>query len=152
MTDIVPFQIAVPDAVLDDLRHRLTNTRWPEAECVDDWSQGIPLGYARDLAAYWADGYDWRAREAALNRFDQYVTEIDGLVIHFIHQRSPHPEALPLIITHGWPGSIPASPLPEPRGACRRMRTACPSPIAASTWWSARGCSTRSTTYPARWL
>ncbi|GCA96619.1 epoxide hydrolase [Mycolicibacterium sp. NCC-Tsukiji] len=106
MTDIAPFQIAVPDAVLDDLRHRLTNTRWPEAECVDDWSQGIPLGYTRDLAAYWADGYDWRAREAALNRFDQYVTEIDGLDIHFIHQRSPHPEALPLIITHGWPGSI----------------------------------------------
>ncbi|MUM34051.1 epoxide hydrolase 1, partial [Mycobacterium sp. CBMA361] len=106
VTDIAPFQIAVPDEVLDDLRHRLSNTRWPEAECVDDWSQGIPLSYTRDLADYWANGYDWRAREAALNRFDQYVTEIDGLDIHFIHQRSPHADAFPLIITHGWPGSV----------------------------------------------
>ncbi len=106
MTDIAPFQIAVPDEVLDDLHRRLSNTRWPEAECVDDQSQGLPLAYTRALADYWADGYDWRAREARLNRFDQYVTEIDGLDIHFIHQRSPHPDALPLIITHGWPGSI----------------------------------------------
>jgi len=73
---------------------------------VDDWSQGIPLSYTRDLARYWADGYDWRTREAALNRFDQYTTEIDGLDLHFIHQRSPHPDAMPLLITHGWPGSI----------------------------------------------
>lgn len=100
------FHIAVPDDVIDDLRRRLANTRWPEAECVDDWSQGIPLGYTRSLAQYWADGYDWRTREAALNRFDQFTTEIDGLELHFIHQRSPHPDALPLIITHGWPGSI----------------------------------------------
>ncbi|TDH57120.1 epoxide hydrolase family protein [Mycobacterium talmoniae] len=100
------FRIDVPDHVLIDLRRRLANTRWPEAECVDDWSQGIPLAYTRDLADYWASGYDWRAREAALNRFDQFVTEIDGLPIHFVHQRSPHPNAFPLIITHGWPGSI----------------------------------------------
>ncbi|CPR03286.1 epoxide hydrolase [Mycobacterium bohemicum DSM 44277] len=101
-----PFRIAVADDVLDDLRSRLARTRWPEAECVDDWSQGIPLAYTRALADHWADVYDWRARETALNRFDQYVTEIDGLDIHFIHQRSPHDGAFPLVITHGWPGSI----------------------------------------------
>jgi len=101
-----PFRIAVPDDDLDDLRRRLARTRWPEPECVDDWSQGIPLDYTRELAAYWADGYDWRAREALLNRFDQFTTDIDGLDIHFIHQRSPHDDAFPLIITHGWPGSI----------------------------------------------
>lgn len=103
---ITPFRIDVPDSVLDDLRRRLTDTRWPEPECVDDWSQGIPLAYTRSLADYWAGDYDWRTRETALNRFDQYTTEIDGLDLHFIHQRSPHPDALPLVITHGWPGSI----------------------------------------------
>ena len=76
------------------------------SECVDDWSQGIPLTYTRELADYWHNGYDWRTREAALNRFDQFTTEIDGLDIHFIHQRSPRTDAFPLIITHGWPGSI----------------------------------------------
>ncbi|MBV5247117.1 epoxide hydrolase 1, partial [Mycolicibacterium sp. PAM1] len=101
-----PFSIHVADDVLDDLRTRLSRTRWPEAECVPDWTQGIPLGYTRELAAYWADGYDWRSREAALNRFDQFVVEIHGVDIHFIHQRSPHQEAFPLVITHGWPGSI----------------------------------------------
>jgi pimeloyl-ACP methyl ester carboxylesterase len=106
MPEIRPYRIEVPDAVLDDLKERLARTRWPEAEPVDDWSQGIPLAYTRDLAAYWADGYDWRSREAALNRFDHYLTEIDGLDIHFIHQRSPHDDALPLLITHGWPGSV----------------------------------------------
>jgi pimeloyl-ACP methyl ester carboxylesterase len=106
MTAINPFRIAVPDDVLDDLRERLARTRWPERECVDDWSQGIPLDYTRELATHWADGYDWRAREAALNRFDQFTTDIDGLTIHFIHQRSHRDDAFPLIITHGWPGSI----------------------------------------------
>jgi len=106
MTAITPFRIAVPDDVLDDLRQRLARTRWPERECVDDWSQGIPLDYTRELAAYWADGYDWRVREAALNRFDQFTTDVDGLEIHFIHQRSRRDDAFPLIITHGWPGSI----------------------------------------------
>ena len=106
MNEIRPYRIAVPDDVLTDLRDRLARTRWPERECVDDWSQGIPLDYTRELAGYWAHDYDWRAREAALNRFDQFVTEIDGLDIHFIHQRSSNPDALPLIITHGWPGSV----------------------------------------------
>ncbi|MDA3038289.1 MAG: alpha/beta fold hydrolase [Actinomycetota bacterium] len=105
-TDIAPFTIAVPDAVLDDLRQRLNNTRWAEKEVVDDWSQGIPLTYLKEVCEYWATDYDWRAREAALNRFDQFTTEIDGLSIHFVHQRSPHPGAIPLLITHGWPGSI----------------------------------------------
>ena len=104
--EISPFVIAVPDTVLDDLRQRLHNTRWPEAELVDDWSQGIPLAYLKEVCEYWAQTYDWRAREAALNRFDQFITAIDGLDIHFVHQRSPHPDALPLLITHGWPGSI----------------------------------------------
>ncbi|EUA30980.1 alpha/beta hydrolase fold family protein [Mycobacterium xenopi 3993] len=106
MTEVRPYRIDISDDVLADLRLRLARTRWPEAECVDDWSQGMPLGYTRDLAGYWADGYDWRSREAALNRFDQFITEIDGLDIHFIHQRSPHRDAFPLLITHGWPGSI----------------------------------------------
>lgn len=108
MTDslIRPFRIAVPDADLDDLKQRLSRARWPEPECVDDWTQGIPLSYTRDLAEYWATEYDWRSREAALNRFDHYTTEIDGLDIHFIHQRSTREDAFPLVITHGWPGSI----------------------------------------------
>jgi pimeloyl-ACP methyl ester carboxylesterase len=103
---VTPFRIDVPDAQLEDLRDRLRRTRWPERETVDDWSQGVPLGYLRDLCQYWADKYDWRSSEARLNRFAQYRTEVDGLGIHFIHARSPHPDALPLVITHGWPGSI----------------------------------------------
>lgn len=106
MGDIRPFRIAIADEDLADLRDRLHRTRWPERECVPDWSQGIPLDYTRELARYWADDYDWRQREARLNSFDQYLTEIDGLDIHFIHQRSRNPDALPLVITHGWPGSI----------------------------------------------
>jgi epoxide hydrolase len=105
-TAITPFTIDVPQADLDDLAERLRRTRWAEAETVDDWSQGIPLSYTKELCGYWADGYDWRAREAALNRFPQFRTEIDGLGVHFLHVRSPHEDALPLVITHGWPGSI----------------------------------------------
>jgi epoxide hydrolase len=103
---IQPFRIAIDESALDELRRRLRATRWPERETVDDWSQGIPLGYVQDVCGYWAEKYDWRAREARLNRFAQFKTEIDGLGIHFVHVRSPHAEALPLVITHGWPGSI----------------------------------------------
>lgn len=103
---IRPFRLAVPDDVLIDLRRRLTETRWPERETVDDWSQGAPLEWITDMCAYWSERYDWRAREQRLNRFAQFLTTLDGLDIHFIHQRSPHPEARPLIVTHGWPGSI----------------------------------------------
>jgi pimeloyl-ACP methyl ester carboxylesterase len=104
--DIRPFRIDIPEADLEDLRRRLGQTRWPDAEPVDDWSQGVPLSYIRDLCEYWLTSYDWRASEASLNCFPQFRTEIDGLDIHFIHARSPHPGALPLVITHGWPGSV----------------------------------------------
>jgi epoxide hydrolase len=106
MAELVPFRIDVPEAALTDLRHRLGQTRWPEREPVDDWSQGVPLAYLRDLCDYWANGYDWRTTEARLNAWPQFRTSIGGLAIHFIHVRSPHPDALPLIITHGWPGSV----------------------------------------------
>jgi pimeloyl-ACP methyl ester carboxylesterase len=106
MADITPFRIDVPDADLADLRDRLHRTRFPNAETVNDWSQGIPLAYVEQLCSYWADGYDWREREAKLNAFPQFRTDIDGLGIHFIHARSPHDDALPLVITHGWPGSV----------------------------------------------
>jgi epoxide hydrolase len=104
--EITPFRIEIPEADLEDLRQRLRHTRWPEPETVQDWSQGTPLAYVRDLCRYWLEHYDWRATEARLNQFPQYRTEIDGLGIHFIHARSPHDDALPLVITHGWPGSI----------------------------------------------
>jgi epoxide hydrolase len=103
---VKPFRIAVADDVLADLKARLRNTRWPEPELVDDWSQGTPLNWIRDVCQYWAEDYDWRPREVLLNRFPQFTTAIDGLDIHFVHARSPHQEAMPLIITHGWPGSI----------------------------------------------
>lgn len=106
MSDIKPFRIAVGDDVLADLKNRLRRTRWPEAELVDDWSQGVPLEWIQDICRYWAGQYDWRQREARLNRFAQFKTEIDGLDIHFVHMRSPNANALPLVITHGWPGSI----------------------------------------------
>ncbi|MFD9890149.1 epoxide hydrolase family protein [Amycolatopsis sp. NPDC059027] len=104
--EITPFRIEIPEADLADLADRLRRTRWPEPETVADWSQGIPLDYVRRFCEYWADGYDWRASEARLNSFAQYRTEIDGLGIHFLHAESPHPDAFPLVITHGWPGSI----------------------------------------------
>ncbi|MEP7100211.1 MAG: epoxide hydrolase N-terminal domain-containing protein, partial [Burkholderiales bacterium] len=100
------FRIAVDDTVLDDLRARLRKTRWPEAELVDDWSQGAPRAWIQDICRHWADTYDWRQREALLNRFAQFTTEIDGLAIHFLHVRSPHANAMPLILSHGWPGSV----------------------------------------------
>ncbi len=103
---IEAFRIEATADQLDDLRRRLRATRWPDRETVDDWSQGIPLAYVQDVCAYWADKYDWRAREARLARFPGFRTPIDGVGIHFLHLRSPHAEALPLVITHGWPGSV----------------------------------------------
>ena len=103
---LLPFKIAVADAVLADLQARLRNTRWPEAEPVSDWSQGAPRAWIQDICRYWADGYDWRSRETLLNRFAQFTTDIDGLPIHFLHVRSPHADAMPLLLTHGWPGSF----------------------------------------------
>src|SRR5258708_13840267 len=104
--DVVPFKIRVPQEALDDLKRRLASTRWPERETVGDWSQGVPLQKAQALIAYWRDRYDWRRFEARLNAFPQYPTQIDGLGIHFIHVRSPHRNARPIILTHGDPGSI----------------------------------------------
>jgi pimeloyl-ACP methyl ester carboxylesterase len=100
------FQIEYSDDAIADLRDRLGRTRWPEKETVDDWSQGIPLSYVRELCEYWADGYDFVLAQDRLNRFSHYRTEIDGLGIHFIHARSPHADAVPLVLTHGWPGSV----------------------------------------------
>jgi pimeloyl-ACP methyl ester carboxylesterase len=104
--DVIPFRIDVPEVDLTDLRERLRRTRWPEPETVDDWSQGIPLAYLQDVCRHWADEYDWRSTEDRLNGWPQFRTEIDGLGIHFIHARSPHDDALPIVITHGWPGSV----------------------------------------------
>jgi pimeloyl-ACP methyl ester carboxylesterase len=106
MTEIRPFTLAVPQEQLDDLHRRLDAARWPEPETVPDWSQGTPLAVLRDLAGYWRSGYDWRACEARLNALGQFVTELDGLDIHFLHVRSPHENAMPLLLTHGWPGSV----------------------------------------------
>ena len=103
---IRPFRVEVAQADIDDLRQRLRATRWPEKETVSDLTQGVPLATARELARYWADDYDFARLATRLNAFPQFLTEIDGLDIHFIHVRSAHPNALPLIITHGWPGSI----------------------------------------------
>ncbi|MDD9349541.1 epoxide hydrolase, partial [Mumia sp.] len=103
---ITPFRAHVPDDALGDLRDRLRRTRWPEAEPVSDWSQGIPRGYLQDLCRYWAEDYDWRVTEARLNAVPQFRTCIDGLDVHYLHRRSPHPSALPVVLTHGWPGSV----------------------------------------------
>jgi pimeloyl-ACP methyl ester carboxylesterase len=103
---IRPFTVSIPDSEIDDAKQRLARTRWPDRETVGDWSQGVRLENARSLAGYWERGYDWRRLESRLNRFPQFLTEIDGLDIHFIHVRSVQPGALPLILSHGWPGSI----------------------------------------------
>ncbi len=106
MSEITPFEINISDEQIADLKQRLANTRWANKETVDDWSQGIPLAYLQEVCEYWGKEYDWRDREAKLNRFPQWKTEINGLGIHFIHVKSPEPNATPLIMTHGWPGSI----------------------------------------------
>jgi pimeloyl-ACP methyl ester carboxylesterase len=105
-SDIRPYQIDIPDQALDDLRRRIAATNWPERETVADESQGVPLAMIQKLARYWATDYDWRRCEARLNALPQFITELDGLDIHFLHVRSQHDDALPLIINHGWPGSI----------------------------------------------
>lgn len=106
MSKIRPFVLTIPQERIADLHRRIDNTRWPEKETVGDWSQGTPLAALQELTAYWREGYDWRRCEARLNALGQFVTEIDGLDIHFLHLRSPHADALPLVLTHGWPGSV----------------------------------------------
>jgi epoxide hydrolase len=100
------FRIDVAEAELDHLRNRLRETRWPDAQTVDDWSQGVPLAYLQELCEYWASGYDWRATEARLNALPQFKIEIEGLRVHFIHVQSQRDDATPLVLTHGWPGSV----------------------------------------------
>jgi epoxide hydrolase len=118
--EIRTFRIEVPQADLDDLHDRLARTRWPAALPGDDWTTGVPVAWLRSMAEYWRTGYNWRAAEAQLNELPQFTTEIDGQRIHFLHVRSPELDALPLIVTHGWPGSIVEflevlGPLSDPR-------------------------------------
>ncbi|WP_373282363.1 epoxide hydrolase family protein [Microtetraspora niveoalba] len=120
MTEIRPFRIDIPQADLDDLRARVAAARWPDEIPGTGWSYGVPLARVRELAGYWTTGYDWRAHEAALNAFPQFTTTIDGQNVHFLHVRSPEPGALPLVLTHGWPGSVAEflhviGPLADPR-------------------------------------
>lgn len=115
-----PFRVEIPSADLDDLNNRLANIRWPEDLPDVGWERGVPLSYLKELVKYWRTKYDWRAAEAKLNQFPQFVTEIDGANVHFIHVRSPEPDALPVLITHGWPGSVVEfldviGPLTDPR-------------------------------------
>ncbi len=106
MTEVRPFRIEIAESALDDLRERLRRARWPDEETPSDWSQGVPLAYLQSVCAHWAHQYDWRAREARINAFPQFISEVDGLDVHFLHVRSRHDDALPIVITHGWPGSI----------------------------------------------
>jgi hypothetical protein len=103
---IRPFRIEIPQEDLDDLRERLARTRWPDDLPGEDWSRGVPVSYLQELAEYWRQDYDWRKNEALLNDLPQFTTSIDDAKIHFLHVRSPEPDAMPLILTHGWPGSI----------------------------------------------
>ncbi|MCM3782160.1 epoxide hydrolase [Neobacillus mesonae] len=117
---IKPFRIQIPQQSIDDLQERLAHTRWPDELSGVDWDYGVPVQYLAELAEYWRSGYDWRKYEEMLNRFPQFTTTIDGQLIHFLHVRSPEPDAMPLILTHGWPGSIVEfvniiGPLTDPR-------------------------------------
>jgi len=105
-TEIRPFHVDIPEEQIDELRRRIVATRWPSGELVEDRSQGVQLATMQELARYWTTDYDFGRVEARLNALPQFTTEIDGVNIHFIHVRSPHEDALPLIMTHGWPGSV----------------------------------------------
>ncbi len=138
---IRPFQIDVADGDLADLGRRIAAVRWPSTELVADRSQGVQLATLQALAGYWTTDYDWRAFEANLNALPQFMTEIDGVDVHFIHVKSPHPNALPLIITHGWPGSVVellgvVGPLTDPTayGGQRRGRVRCRAPVHTRLW------------------
>jgi microsomal epoxide hydrolase len=115
-----PFRIDIPQADVDDLHRRLATTRWPDEIAGTSWERGVPVEYLKELAGYWRTSFDWRAAEARLNRFPQYLTEIDGTTVHFLHVRSPEPDAVPVVMTHGWPGSVAEflnviEPLTDPR-------------------------------------
>jgi hypothetical protein len=119
-SDLRPFRLDIPEADLRDLRERLERTRWPDELPGVGWAYGVPRDHLRGLVDHWRDGYDWRAAETRLNAWPQYTTTIDGATVHFAHLRSPEPDATPLVMTHGWPGSIVefdavAGPLTDPR-------------------------------------
>jgi hypothetical protein len=124
VTEISTFRVEVPEAAIRDLHRRIRAARWPEKEPVSDWSQGVPLAELQSFVGYWSSTYDWRRLEAEINSWGNYRTLLDGLGIHFIHVESPHSNALPLILTHGWPGSIVEfldciGPLVDPTRWCR---------------------------------
>ncbi|MEU8242609.1 epoxide hydrolase family protein [Actinoplanes missouriensis] len=121
MTNSEPFRVDIPQSQLDDLKARLANTRWPDELPGVGWSRGVPVGYLRELAEYWRDGFDWRAQEAAINAYPQHRVTLDGQRVHFLHVRSPEPDATPLLLLHGWPGGVVdfldvIGPLTDPRG------------------------------------
>ncbi|MDT4933566.1 MAG: epoxide hydrolase [Pseudonocardiales bacterium] len=126
------FTIAVPEETLTDLRARLANTRWPAEATVPGWQQGVPVSYLQEFCRYWREEYDWRRTEARLNAVPQFTAMIDGLRLHFLHARSPHPDALPLVLTHGWPGSVRefldlVEPLVCPADPADAFHVVCPS-------------------------
>lgn len=136
MSEVRAFTIEASSAELDNLRDRLLNTRWPNEETTDDWSQGVPLAYAKEFCNYWANEYDWPQRQAKINAFEQFMTTINGIDVHFIHARSPVESARPIILTHGWPGSIVEflkviGPLTDPQShggdAADAFHVVCPS-------------------------
>jgi epoxide hydrolase len=131
-SDVRPYRVEVSDAGLADLGQRLERARWPEPATVPRWEQGVPVDWLRELCDYWAGGYDWRRLEARLNALPQFTTELDGIDVHFIHVRSPRPDALPLIMTHGWPGSVVEfldviGPLADPGPDGVAFHVVCPS-------------------------
>ena len=148
-TSIRPFEVNVPDEELAELRRRIAATRWPSGELVPDRSQGVQLATLQELARYWTTEYDWRKCEARLNALPQFTTEIDGVEIHFIHVRSRHENALPLIMTHGWPGSViefldTVGPLTDPTahgGTPRTHSTWCCRPCLATASRASRPSS-----------
>lgn len=136
MSEITPFKLDIPGSDIEDLKNRLVNARWPDREAVEDWSQGVPIGYHQEFCDYWAHQYDWYATQDRLNLFPQYTTYLEGLKIHFIHVKSTHPSAKPLLLTHGWPGSVvefhkTIAPLAEPEkyggDAADACHVVCPS-------------------------
>ena len=153
---IRPFQVEISQAALDDLRRRIAATRWPSPELVDDRSQGMQLATTQALARSWAGDYDWRRVAARLNALPQFLTTIDGLDLHFLHVRSPHEQALPLILTHGWPGSVielldtvGPSPTPLPMAAAPRTPSTwccrrCPATASRASRPSSAGTSAAS--------
>ena len=155
-----PYRIDVPQSDLVDLRDRLARNRWPQVLPGEPWSRGVPVDHLRELAGYWAGGYDWREHEARLNELPQFTTAIDGQTIHFLHVRSPEPDALPVVLVHGWPGSIVEfldviGPLTDPRrhgadpaDACHVVVPSIPgfgfSGPTRDTGWTATGSPPRS--------